>query len=73
MPQRYSKVRLSTFSRVLEKRVSGYKKLPKWVGELYLEYHRGTYTSVARNKKFNRKSELMYQAAEAVFSCRQAF
>ena len=32
------------------------KNLPEWVGELYLEYHRGTYTSQANNKKFNRKS-----------------
>lgn len=42
--------------------------LPEWVGELYLEYHRGTYTSAARNKKNNRKSELTYQNAE-LLSC----
>jgi len=29
------------------------------VGELYLEYHRGTYTSMARNKKYNRKTEFL--------------
>jgi len=52
------------FFKRLETKAARYKKLPKWVGELYLEYHRGTYTSIARNKKFNRKSELMYQAAE---------
>ena len=40
------------------------EKLPRWVGELYLEYHRGTYTSMARNKKGNRKSELLWQEAE---------
>jgi alpha-mannosidase len=33
------------------------KRVPVWSGELYLEYHRGTYTSMARNKKFNRRSE----------------
>lgn len=32
-------------------------EVPKWVGELYLEYHRGTYTSMARNKRGNRESE----------------
>ena len=48
----------------LEKRVKGNKKLPKWVGELYLEYHRGTYTSMARNKKFNRKTEFLNLEAE---------
>ena len=37
---------------------------PKWVGEMYLEMHRGTYTSIAKNKKNNRKSELLYQQAE---------
>lgn len=33
------------------------KKVPIWSGELYLEYHRGTYTSMARNKKWNRRAE----------------
>ena len=42
------------------------KKMPKWVGELYLELHRGTYTSIAKNKKNNRKSELAYQRIEAL-------
>jgi len=31
--------------------------VPLWDGELYLEYHRGTYTSQARNKRNNRKLE----------------
>lgn len=42
----------------LEKRVVGNKRLNTWEGEFYFEYHRGTYTSMARNKKANRKSEL---------------
>jgi len=50
----------------LDNSVSGKRKLPKWVGELYLEYHRGTYTSVARNKKFNRKSEFLLQDLEFI-------
>ena len=33
------------------------KKTPIWSGELYLEFHRGTYTSMARNKKWNRRGE----------------
>lgn len=37
---------------------------PRWVGELYLEFHRGTYTSQARNKRNNRKSEFLYHDAE---------
>lgn len=35
-----------------------------WDGELYLEYHRGTYTSHAHNKRMNRKMELLYRKAE---------
>lgn len=42
------------------------RRTPKWVGELYLEYHRGTYTSIAKNKRNNRKSELMLQMAETL-------
>lgn len=38
--------------------------MPTWDGELYLEYHRGTYTSQARNKKNNRKTELKLREAE---------
>lgn len=52
------------FFTQLEREVSGHKQLPVWVGELYLEYHRGTYTSMARNKKYNRRSEFTYQNAE---------
>jgi len=35
-----------------------------WDGELYLEYHRGTYTSQAYNKRMNRKLELFYRETE---------
>lgn len=35
-----------------------------WDGELYLEYHRGTYTSQGYNKCMNRKMELFYRKAE---------
>lgn len=41
-------------------------RMPKWVGELYLEFHRGTYTSIAKNKRNNRKSELLLQKAETL-------
>lgn len=42
----------------LEERVGKDKRLATWEGEFYFEYHRGTYTSMARNKRANRKSEL---------------
>lgn len=38
--------------------------LTTWVGELYLEYHRGTYTSQARVKRDNRRSEVLYHNTE---------
>jgi len=40
------------------------KDLPVWDGELYLEYHRGTYTSQAWLKRANRQAERLYHAAE---------
>ncbi|MDH7568859.1 MAG: glycoside hydrolase family 38 C-terminal domain-containing protein [Armatimonadota bacterium] len=38
--------------------------LPVWVGELYLETHRGTYTSQAHTKRGNRRCELALREAE---------
>ncbi|MFC7681611.1 alpha-mannosidase [Paenibacillus sp. GCM10028914] len=39
-------------------------KLPIWRGDLYLELHRGTYTTHGRNKRHNRKAEVLYREAE---------
>ncbi len=49
-----------------EKNTKELKSTPKWDGELYFEMHRGTYTSMAKNKRNNRKSELLYQEAETL-------
>jgi alpha-mannosidase len=38
--------------------------LPEYVGELYLELHRGTLTSIAKVKRGNRKAELALREAE---------
>ena len=35
-----------------------------WSGELYLEFHRGTYTSQANTKQGNRRSEHLLREAE---------
>ena len=48
----------------LEDDVKDNRFLPRWVGELYLEYHRGTYTSMAKNKRNNRKSEFLFENTE---------
>ncbi len=49
----------------LEARVKDSRRLPVWTGEFYFEYHRGTYTSMARNKRSNRKSELALRDCRA--------
>ncbi len=55
-----------SFSTRLFKELEKDKDLYKtWVGEMYLEYHRGTYTSQARNKWYNRKIELALRQLEA--------
>ncbi len=46
-----------TFFDELQERVGNHKRLPVWEGEFYFEYHRGTLTSMARNKRGNRKAE----------------
>lgn len=38
----------------------------KWSEELYLEFHRGTYTSVGKIKRYNRKCEFLLQNAEKI-------
>jgi len=63
------RVKMSTateFFEQLDREVTGKRELPRWVGELYLEYHRGTYTSQAAVKRANRKAEFLLQSAEQV-------
>jgi alpha-mannosidase len=43
---------------------------PVVVGELYLEYHRGTYTSQARTKLGNRRAEIALHDAEFLLAAR---
>lgn len=47
-----------------ERAEASYPKPPVWSGELYLEFHRGTYTSQARTKRGNRRSEHLLREAE---------
>lgn len=49
------------------------RDLPMWVGEIYLELHRGTLTTQAYNKRNNRKSELLYRDAEMLSALGMAF
>jgi alpha-mannosidase len=52
------------FFKQLEQDTNGGKTLPAWHGELYFEFHRGTYTSHGSIKRGNRKSEILVRDAE---------
>ncbi|WP_412075965.1 alpha-mannosidase [Streptomyces xanthophaeus] len=47
-----------------EKAHAEYEDAPVWAGELYLELHRGTYTSQAKTKQGNRRGESLLREAE---------
>ncbi|EIW69817.1 hypothetical protein TREMEDRAFT_43495 [Tremella mesenterica DSM 1558] len=51
------------FKSVREETING-TRLPNWRGELYAEFHRGTYTTHGSIKKGNRKSEILMREAE---------
>lgn len=54
----------------LEKNLKGNRKLAKWDGELYLEMHRGTFTTKAEIKKANRRLEYKLREAEIISTLR---
>ncbi|GGB41973.1 alpha-mannosidase [Fictibacillus barbaricus] len=57
--------RAGDFFRELQHTVKNTKQyVHQWDGELYLEYHRGTYTSQAFMKRNNRKLELAFRSWE---------
>lgn len=61
------------FFRRLEKKVEKNRRLPVWSGEIYYEKHRGTYTSMARVKRQNRKCEFLYSNAEWLWALARVF
>ncbi len=46
------------------------KNLATWDGELYLEMHRGTFTTKAKLKNYNRKTEYLLRETELISSLR---
>ncbi|WP_024285950.1 glycoside hydrolase family 38 C-terminal domain-containing protein [Cellulomonas sp. KRMCY2] len=58
------RVRLGSAQSFFEAAEADYADPPVWSGELYLELHRGTYTSQARTKRGNRRSEHLLREAE---------
>lgn len=57
-------VTLSSPAQFFEAAEAEYEHPPVWSGEMYLEFHRGTYTSQARTKRGNRRSEHALREAE---------
>ena len=51
-------------SEALDKIFGKETELPEWRGELYLELHRGTYTTQAKTKWYNRKNEFLLRNTE---------
>jgi alpha-mannosidase len=58
------RVELEPASSFFDKAVADIDDPAVWVGELYLELHRGTYTTQAATKKGNRAGELALREAE---------
>ena len=58
------RVEIDTVASFWEKARAESADLPVWVGELYLEYHRGTYTTNGPIKRANRHNEQALRAAE---------
>src|SRR5207248_1071579 len=56
--------RADEFFAGVDKQLANRMDVPVWDGELYLEYHRGTYTGQARQKRRNALSQRLYHAAE---------
>ncbi|ORY32631.1 alpha-mannosidase [Naematelia encephala] len=55
---------MSDFFETVREKTDNGDRLPSWWGELYLEIHRGTYTSQAAIKKGNRKGEVLLRTVE---------
>jgi alpha-mannosidase len=60
------------YFKVLGEKTRG-KEVPEVCDELYLQYHRGTYTTQAGIKKNNRKAECLLEAAEKFSTIAQRF
>jgi alpha-mannosidase len=58
------RVQLGSAASFFARAEAEYESLPVWVGEMYLELHRGTYTSQANTKRGNRRCEHLLREAE---------
>ena len=60
------KLEAMTPRRFFQRLESESEDLPTWMGEIYFELHRGTYTTQAKIKKYNRRCELLLREVEAL-------
>lgn len=67
--------KITTLSSYIDKVYDDFKnssaqlrRMPRWCGELYLERHRGTYTTMGKVKRGNRKSELALTKLESLYA-----
>ncbi|MBN1418136.1 MAG: alpha-mannosidase [Planctomycetes bacterium] len=58
------KARFGTAAEVIDDLARRKDELPVWAGELYMEGHRGTYTSQGAVKRGNRRAEALLRDAE---------
>ncbi|HKY15708.1 MAG TPA: glycoside hydrolase family 38 C-terminal domain-containing protein [Microthrixaceae bacterium] len=58
------RIEIEAPSSFFDAAIDDYPDAPVWVGELYFEMHRGTYTSQARTKQGNRRNERLLREAE---------
>ena len=58
------RVKWTKISDALQEIFQEAENLPEWQGELYLELHRGTYTSQAKTKMWNRRLEYALRETE---------
>lgn len=64
--------RADEYFHALRERVWSQPDLPRWDGELYLEYHRGVYTTQAWLKRLHRRNEERLLLAESLDAARWA-
>jgi alpha-mannosidase len=58
------RVRMSTPTEFFTRAELDYQTPPVWFGEMYLEYHRGVFTSQLKTKQGNRRNEHLLREAE---------
>lgn len=59
-----ARIKLESSANLCKRIRNGAERLDVWDGELYLEYHRGTYTTQAWLKRANRKNEIQLHNLE---------